>query len=320
MKGKKKLKIVGIIIIIIISLLVIGAIIATGKDGKKKDIQGDESKGSAETSITEGVEDKKDTQGDKSKGSTEVSITEQVLYDENDIKITATGIKDDSILGKCVELLIENSSDKNLFVRCEALIVNNYMITDLFSTSVAAGEKVNRLMYMSSNKLEAAGIENIGQIEVYFSICDDSSYKTLWDVPCITIKTSDFDKMDVSPQDIGFELYNEGGIRIVGKYVDEKSIWGKSVVMYIENNSGRNIGIHTDNLSVNGFTVTSIFTPIVYSGKMAIDNIAFSSSDLEANGITSIDDIELAFDIYDKDTYETIVESDTLSLKPKTAE
>ena len=316
MKGKKKLKIVGIIIIIIISLLVIGAIIATGKDGKKKDIQGDESKGSTETSITE-VEDKKDTQGDKSKGSTETSITKQVLYDENDIKITATGIKDDSILGKGVELLIENSGDKNVGVDCNALIVNNYMITDLLSTSVAAGKKVNEVMYMSSSELEAAGIENIGQIEVYFHIFDDSSFETLWDVPCITIKTSDFDKMDVSPQDDGFELYNEGGIRIVGKYVDEESFLGKTVLMYIENNSGRNIGVQVDNMSVNGFMVENIFSPTVYSGKMAIGNIELSSSDLEDNGITSIDNIELTFIIYNPDTYETIVKSDKVSFETK---
>lgn len=304
MKGKKKKK--GKIVVIIIILLIIGAIASSGKDDKKKIVS---------SSIEGG--DNKDIQGDGSKGSAEASITEQVLYEENGIKITATGIEDDSIWGEGVKLLIENSGDKNVGVGCKALIVNNYMITDLFSTSVAAGKKVNEVMYMSSDELEAAGIENIGQIEIYFHIYDDSSYETLWDVPCITLQTSEFDKMDVSPQDDGFELYNEGGIRIVGKYVDEKSFWGTAVLMYIENNSGRNICVQADNMSVNGFMVTPIFSSTVYNGKMAIDDITLLSSDLEDNGITSVDNIELTFHIFDPDTFETIIDSDTVSFETK---
>lgn len=65
-----------------------------------------------------------------------VTITEQVLVEENGLKITAMEFVNDSIWGEGIKLLIENDSDKNLTVGCDALIVNDYMMTDLFASSV----------------------------------------------------------------------------------------------------------------------------------------------------------------------------------------
>lgn len=41
--------------------------------------------------------------------------------------------------------------------------------------------------------------------------------------------------MDTMPRDAGTELYNQGGIRIVGKNVDENSFWGTAILLYLEN-------------------------------------------------------------------------------------
>lgn len=249
--------------------------------------------------------------------SVDITIEEQVLVDQDGIKITATGMEDDSIWGEGVKLLIENNTEKNVGIGCNALIVNNYMITDLFSTSVAAGKQANEVMYMSSSELEAAGISNIGQIEVYFHVYDSDSYDTLFDPDVAVIQTSDYANMDVTAADDGTELYNQDGIRIVGKYVDENSFWGTAVLLYIENNSGKNVGISCDNMSINGFMVTPFFSSTVYNEKMAIDDITIMSSDLETNGIESVDDIELTFHIYDADSYSTICDTDAISFSTK---
>ena len=55
------------------------------------------------------------------------------------------------------------------------------------------------------------------------------------------------------------------------------------------------------------------FATTVYAGKKAIDDITLLSSDLEANGIESIETVELKFHIYDADTYETITDSDSIT-------
>jgi hypothetical protein len=247
-------------------------------------------------------------------GGQAVSVVEQLLLDQNGLKITAKGLENDPIWGLGVKLLLENSTDKNLGVGCNALIVNNYMISDLFSSSVAAGKKANDIMYISSSELSASGINKIGQIEVYFHIFDSDTFETLFDADPVTIKTSGYDTMDIKAMDDGKELYNQSGIRIVGKYVDEQSFWGAAVLLYIENSSGKNVGISCDNVSVNGFMVTPVFSSIVYNGKMAIDDITILSSDLEANGITSVDTIELTFRIYDADSYDTIADTEPITI------
>lgn len=245
------------------------------------------------------------------------SIEEQILLEEDGIKITATGMEEDSIWGEGVELLIENNTEKNIGVGCSGLIVNDYMITDLFSTSVAAGKKANEVMYMSSTELKEAGISNIGQIEIYFHIYDGDSFETIYDADRVVIQTSQYANMDTENSQDGKELYNQNGVRIVGKYVDEESFWGTAVLLYIENTSGRNIGVSCDNMSINGYMVTPYFSSTVYDGKKALDDITIMSSDLEQNGIESVDELEVNFHIYDADSYETITDTGAITFLAK---
>lgn len=242
----------------------------------------------------------------------DVTIDEQVLVDQDGVKITALQIVDDSFWGLGVKLLIENDTDQKLGIGCNAIIVNDYMIADYFYSTVSAGKKSNEVMYMSSDDLEAAGIDNIGQIEIYFNVYDDETYTTLFDTDCITIETSQFEDMDTEAMDSGEELLNQDGIRIVGKYVEEDSFWGSGVLLFIENTSGQNIKVSCDDMSINGFMVTPYLSSTVYDGKMAITSITIYDTDLENNDIESIDEIELTFHIYDPDSYNTIFDSDTI--------
>ena len=139
---KKLLKIVGIIFIIIIILGIIASA-GGGSDKKdKKEIVTDSS-GDSNSNDTSSNED--DSTADKSK-PTDVTIDEQVLFEKDGLKVTATEYKKDSVWGDGINLLIENDSDSSIGLGCTALIVNDYMITDLFSSTVAAGKKSNEMM------------------------------------------------------------------------------------------------------------------------------------------------------------------------------
>lgn len=61
--------------------------------------------------------------------------------------------------------------------------------------------------------------------------------------------------------------YNEKGINIVGKTVDENSFWGTAILLYVENTSGKNVGISVDDMSINGFKMSPYFSTSVYDGK-----------------------------------------------------
>ena len=308
---------VGMISICTIAALLTGC--SSSAPSETKDIvQEEKTEGKTQT------EDKKTEEGsseenaaaEKSEG-VDVSIEEQVLVDQDGIKITALKYVKDSIWGDGIKVLIENETDKDVMVGCNALIVNDYMINDLFASEVAAGKKSNETIYLSSSELKAAGIDTVGRIEIYFHVYDTDSYDKIFDSDCVTIETSAIDSIDMTANDEGTELYNDGGIRIIGKTVDENSFWGTAILLYIENQSGNNVGISVDDLSINGFMFTPYFSTTVYDGKKCIDDITIMSSELEENGIESIDEVELKFRVYNSDSYETIAESDPITFSAK---
>lgn len=246
------------------------------------------------------------------------TIDEAVVFEKDGIKITAKEYTTDSIWGDGIKFLLENDTDKNITVGVTALIVNDFMITDTFAAEVAAGKKTNETMTLSSTALNAAGIDVIGQIEVYFHMYDSETWDDIAKTDCITIKTSMYDQMDKTVDDAGQVLYDKDGIKIVGKYVDESSFWGAGIVVYIENNTDKNVLIQVDNLSVNGFTLGSaIFSSDVYAGKKAFDDITLFSSELEENDIKSVEEVTLTFVIINPDTYDTISRSDEITFKTK---
>ncbi len=304
-KGTRGLSV--ILCLVVFAAMVLGSGSTSSKDAKK--VVTDQATEKVDA-VAEGSTEKEAAEP-SSKVTT--TIDEQVLIDQAGIVVTATEYVTDKIWGDGVKLLLENSTDKDVTVGCDALIVNDYMISDLFVSDIAAGKKANETLYISSQQLNAAGIENVGKIEIYFHVYDPATYDTIFDTECVTIQTSEYDNMDTTPDDAGTELYNADGIRIVGKTVDENSFWGTAILLYCENNAGRNVGISVDDMSINGFMMSPFFTTTVYDGKKSIDEITVFSNDLEENGIESIEEVELKFHIYDADSFGTIADSEPIT-------
>ena len=264
-----------------------------------------------------GSDDTKEIVATSNEPKTSVTIEEQELINQDGIVITAKEYVTDNIWGDGIKLVLENNTDKTVTVGCNALIVNNYMITDLFVAEVAPGKKSNEVMYLSNTELKAAGIDTVGQVEIYFHVYDSASYDNIFDSGCVTIKTSEFANMDTTPEDMGTELYNENGIRIVGKAVDENSFWGTAILLYCENTSGKNVGISVEEMSINGFMMSPLFSTIIYDQKMSLDEITVLSTELVTNGIVEIEEVELKFHIYDVDSYNTIADSEPIKFTAK---
>ena len=264
-----------------------------------------------------GSDDTKEIVATSNEPKTSVTIEEQELINQDGIVITAKEYVTDNIWGDGIKLVLENNTDKTVTVGCNALIVNNYMITDFFVAEEAPGKKSNEVMYLSNTELKAAGIDTVGQVEIYFHVYDSASYDNIFDSGCVTIKTSEFANMDTTPEDMGTELYNENGIRIVGKAVDENSFWGTAILLYCENTSGKNVGISVEEMSINGFMMSPLFSTIIYDQKMSLDEITVLSTELETNGIDEIEEVELKFHIYDVDSYNTKADSEPIKFTAK---
>ncbi len=320
-KPKKKKK-TGLIIAIVVIVCLFGACTAGSKGSdEKKEIT---ETGKNETEAADAASDEqKDDMTETSENEAEqenaadTAIEETILVDQDGVKVTALELVDDPIWGEGIKVLVENDSAKNVGVFTETIAVNNYMISNLFSTTVAAGKKVNDTIYLSSGGLEEAGIDTIADIEMDFHVFDGDSFEQLFDVKGVQLPTSNSGSVQQKALDDGQVLYEQDGIKIVGKYVDENSFWGMGILLYLENTTDQNVTVQCDNLSVNGFMLTPLFSSQVNAGKMAIDQIDMMQSELEENGITSAEEVELEFHIINPDTYETMVKTEPISFSLK---
>lgn len=246
--------------------------------------------------------------------SSAVTIEEQVLYDANDIKITATGIED-GLWGTDLKLLIENDSSTGITVQARNANVNGFMVDTMMSADVAAGKKTNDELTFETSGLKECGIEDIAEMEFYFHIFDAETWDEIVDTDVISLKTSIADGYEQAVDDTGEVLVDTDSIKIIGKGLSsESSFWGPGVILYIENNSDQNITVQVRDVSVNGFMVDSSMSEDVVAGKKAMSAVQFFSSDLEENSISDITEVELFFHIFNEETWDTIFDSDVITL------
>ena len=234
------------------------------------------------------------------------NIDEQLLWETSDgVKIIAKGLTYNS-KGELREINVyaENNSSKNIAIGTDAIIINDYMISDLASIKINAGGKTNDKIHISGTALRESGIENIGKIEMYLHSYDPDTYERLESSECITLKTTDYDKMDTETSIKGTEIISDENVKVYAQYVDKDSFWGAGLVIYIENNTDKIIHAYSDDTAVNGFTIDDVFAAEVYPGKKEIASLTFLSSRLEENGITDIDTIDFSLRIMDDDRNE----------------
>lgn len=246
---------------------------------------------------------------------TEVTISEAVLVDEAGVKITAKSLATDGFLGPEIKLLIENNSGKDLTFQCRNASVNGYMVETMMSVDVVNGKKANDSLTFMESDFEVCGIEAIADIEIAFHIFDMANWETYLDTDAIQIKTSIADTFEYAYDDSGKLAYEGNGVKIVVKgLAKDESIFGPSLVVYIENTGDKDVTVQARDVSINGFMVDAMFSCDVVADKRAVDTITFMETDLEENEITAIEDVELSFHVFDMAEWETIVDTEVVKI------
>ena len=110
------------------------------------------------------------------------------------------------------------------------------------------------------------------------------------------------------------EIFNQNGIVITTNGYEPSSLSDPEIKLIIENNSTQNVTIQTRNSSVNGYMIDFQISCEVAAGKKANDTISISRSELNASGVKAVANIEFNFHIFDTDTWDTIVDSEVVTL------
>lgn len=281
----------------------------SSEDGTKTVADGQE-KGSAGTGSSD------ESESGAADGDSQVTVAEQVLVDQDGVKVTATGMSE-TLSGLALELKIENNSDKAVTVQPRDVAVNGIMFSSAsFSSDVAAGKTANTELEFYSSELENAGVATIGTMELKIAVVDGESWEDVFTTEQITVPTSADGTFEQTYDDSGFLAIDQDGYKVIVKKLDsEDSFWGADIYVYVENNSDKDVTIQTRDVSINGVMTEPMFSCEVLAGKKAFDTITFLQSDLDDNKITDITDMELYFTIFDSNSWDTLVDTDIVSVK-----
>lgn len=104
-------------------------------------------------------------------------------------------------------------------------------------------------------------------------------------------------------------------VKITG--IEENGIWGYTWKVYLENRTaGNNLMFSLENCSVNGVMCEPFWAASVAAGMKANEEISWSSSTLEENGIQQVTAVEGSLRIYDNDDWVTEFYHDSFAVYP----
>lgn len=109
-------------------------------------------------------------------------------------------------------------------------------------------------------------------------------------------------------------LYDQKGIKITALSLKEDPFLGPEINLLIENSTKINSTVQVRDVSVNDFMIEPTFSSDVAAGKKANDAISFLQQDMERNAIGKVAKVEFRFSIFNTDTFDTIAESDVITI------
>lgn len=248
----------------------------------------------------------------------EILVDEELVFDDEDIKIWVKSFDDNGIFGPSLELLIENNREEDIMVQVRGTTVNDVVVNTIFSVNVSAGKEASKDITLMQSSLDKAGIELVKDIELRFIISDGDNWATILATDPIKISTSVDPSFKQDYDDSGQLILDQDGIRIIVRGIDnEDTLWGASVLLFIENNQDQGIRVQAKDVSVNGFAIDSLLSSEIPAGKKAYAEISFAEADLKEHDIKTIEEIEMVLHISEIESWDSLLISDPITVSFK---
>lgn len=211
------------------------------------------------------------------KFSKKATIEEKVLYDKDNVKITATNLEYGEEAAN-LKLKIENNSEKKLTFSAGTMgygvnAINGFMVSGGYLNCEAdVGESIDEEMSFDYEELILLGMKEIADIRVGFTISDED-FNNIYTKP-VQIKTSLANSYDYSKNsknyhkaitskalkytydiDIPYfetdEIYSSNGIKVVSEGYMKNADGDRVLFLEVQNNSENMIYFQTNDLKVN---------------------------------------------------------------------
>ena len=290
-----------IIALILTLSLLLTALAGCGKDaGGGEEGRSPANAGGEKTDPEKGKTDQKPAERPTIEGG---EINETVLFDEMDVKITATKLEC-SRSGAEVTLLLENNTDKTLQFLSNTLIyatnsVNGWMIKDGYlNVTVEPGKNAYAVVEFDGETLSIMGITKIADITLGLYV-EDENNKTYLQTGPMELKTSFADSFDYTEDtyraaiegDVAKSLkldliklddtvsYDHYGIKVLSQALLQNEYGDYWVLTEIENTSKDDVDVYSEGFKVNGLTLCASrwTSQTVNAGKRMVMQASLSS-------------------------------------------
>ena len=244
--------------------------------------------------------------------SKDVTVEETVLYDQNDVKITLKSMSE-GWLGMEFKLLVENNTSHNIVLSAGLFVVNGITVSGSAYIDVAAGKKSNDELVFYTSELEQAGITTISTVKAVDAyVFDSDTYETMFDTPMefATSAVGYVQQID----DSGDVLMQEAGVTVTAKYITD-DIFGEALLLCVRNETGKDIVLTAENVSVNDYTVTAWLYEKIIDGTVRYSTMYLFSSEMEKNDIDVVETIAFNLEVINANTYDRIAESDEILVR-----
>lgn len=302
-------------IVVIVGVLVIG-VVGTMFGKKEKPVSTNPNQSLSGETQAENKENEENVAANQNEPNTDSAaavLESTVIYDSDGIKITATGVSVSAIWNAEVKFLVENNSDKNITFSGDNVIINGVTIPCWLYIDAAAGKKANGSMLIAAENIRTAGIQDIATVSCKDSrVLDSDSFETLYTVP-FSLETSISGTYTQGINSDGDIIFEQSGVTLIAQVVSSE-FYGNSVQILAKNESGKDVIVQADNISVNGFTISGWMYDTVYDGTVRFCGLDVFSSGLEENGIEEIKDVTFTIKIIDAGSYDEIAASDEIQI------
>ena len=250
-----------------------------------------------------------------------ITFQETVFVDDENCTFTIKSIDPDGDWGYTLNAFLENKTDLNLMFSLDAVSVNGFMCDPFWASQVSAGMKANEEISFYESSLEDLGITDV--TEITFTLCvydyDDFAAEPLVE-ETFTIYPMGEDAVETyvrTPVDNEIVLFENEDVAMIVIGQEDDSMWGYTLVVYLENNTDRMLMFSAGDVAVNGYMCDPYWGTTVAPGKRAIANISWSDDAFAENDITEVESITLPITVFDyNDWMADYLVDDTFTIEP----
>ncbi len=246
------------------------------------------------------------------------TVGDKLVYKDANITVNAHGINYAPIAGPELHLTIDNNFGKDITVQAPYAVVNGYMISPELSMDIPSGKSANGNLRLPYFNLGIADITCIRTIEFSLRVVETKSYDPIYTSDVLSVVTSAASpNAEDDCDESGQVAYDKNDLKIILKGVNTDRPYsdGAELTVYMYNGTDRSIAIQTDDVTVNGYDMTSVLNRTLLPGRRSVDVVTFYKMDMDEYGIDEIDSVKLSFEMKDAESWETIDTTGSISVE-----